>query len=173
MAATEHGNPVVDVRRSTPADFESFYECLASVILERRFLALTEAPPLEEARAYIDAARRRGMVQCVAVADSRVVGWCDVIPHHGEQYRHTGRLGMGIVSEYRGQRLGVRLLDDTVKAARDAGLARVELDVFSSNVNAIRLYQRYGFAHEGVRRRARIIDGRVEDIVLMGLLFDE
>ena len=40
-------------------------------------------------------------------------------------------------------------------------------------MNAIRLYECYGFAHEGVRRRARIIDGRVENIVLMGLLFDE
>jgi RimJ/RimL family protein N-acetyltransferase len=171
MAATQPGTPVVDVRRSTPDDFERFYECLASVSRERRFLAMLEPPPLEAARAFIDAARREGMVQFVGVVASRVVGWCDVIPHQGLEYRHTGRLGMGIVSEHRRQGLGLRLLDDTVKAARDAGLARVELDVFSSNTAAIRLYERYGFAHEGVRRRARIIDGRVEDIVLMGLLF--
>lgn len=28
----------------------------------------------------------------------------------------------------------------------------------------------YGFAHEGVHRRGRIIDGRVEDVLMMGLL---
>lgn len=161
----------IDVRRSTPEDFQSFYECLASVSRERRFLAMVEPPSPEGARAFLEAARGHGMLQFVALDGSRVVGWCDVLPHPGREYRHTGRLGMGIVSEYRGQGLGLRLLDEAVKAARDAGLARVELDVFSSNTKAIRLYERYGFAHEGVRRRARIIDGRVEDIVLMGLLF--
>jgi hypothetical protein len=54
MPATEHGNPVVDLRRSSPADFESFYECLASVILERRFLALIEAPPYRVDRLLFD-----------------------------------------------------------------------------------------------------------------------
>jgi RimJ/RimL family protein N-acetyltransferase len=59
-----------------------------------------------------------------------------------------------------------------VHAAHEAGLTRIELEVFSSNTNAIRLYERYGFVHEGVHRRGRIIDNRVEDVLMMGLLVD-
>jgi len=75
--------------------------------------------------------------------------------------------------EFRGKGIGRQLVDATVRAARQAGLTRVELEVFSSNTNAIALYERYGFQHEGLHRRGRIIDGRVEDVLLMGLLLDE
>ena len=162
----------VDIRRSTSEDFDSFYECFAEICRERRFLALVEAPPREQSRAFLEDARRHGMVQYVAASGPRVVGWCDVIPHRWEGFRHGGRLGMGVVREFRGGGIGRRLLDAAVRGARDAGLTRVELEVFSSNTHAIGLYERYGFVREGLHRRGRIIDGGVEDVVMMGLLLD-
>jgi RimJ/RimL family protein N-acetyltransferase len=80
---------------------------------------------------------------------------------------------MGIARDFRGRGIGRQLLDATMRGAREAGLSRIDLEVFSSNANAIRLYERYGFVREGVHRKGRIIDGRVDDVVLMGLLFDE
>lgn len=164
--------PSVDVRLSAPEDFDSFYECFAEICRERRFLALVEPPPKDQSRAYLEDARQHGMVQYVAAAGPRIVGWCDVIPHRWEGFRHGGRLGMGIVREFRGAGIGRRLLDAAVRGAREAGLSRVELEVFSSNTIAIKLYERYGFAREGLHRRGRIIDGRVEDVLIMGLLLD-
>jgi RimJ/RimL family protein N-acetyltransferase len=165
-------DPAVHIRRSTPEDFDGFYECFAGICRERRFLALVEPPPKDASRAFVEDARGRGMVQYVAAADSGIVGWCDIIPHPWEGFRHSGRLGMGVVAAFRGQGIGRRLLDATVHAAQQAGLTRIELEVFSSNTNAIQLYERYGFVHEGVHRRGRIIDGRVEDVLIMGLLVD-
>jgi RimJ/RimL family protein N-acetyltransferase len=40
-------------------------------------------------------------------------------------------------------------------------------------VDAIRLYERYGFVREGLHRKGRIIDGRVDDVLMMGLLLSE
>jgi hypothetical protein len=40
--------------------------------------------------------------------------------------------------------------------------------VFASNTRAIRLYERLGFVHEGVRHRARKIDGAYDDNVMIG-----
>ena len=165
--------PVVDIRRSGPEDFDGFYDCFAEICRERRFLALVEPPPKEQSRAFLEDARRHGMVQYVATAGARVVGWCDVVPHRWEGFRHGGRLGMGIARQFRGNGIGLRLLDATVRGARDAGLSRVELEVFSSNTNAIHLYERYGFVREGLHRKGRIIDGQVEDLVMMGLLLDD
>ena len=163
----------VQIRRSTPEDFDGFYECFADICRERRFLALVEPPPKDASRAFVDDALQRGMVQYVATAGSRVVGWCDIVAHPWEGFRHSGRLGMGIAADFRGKGVGWRLLDATVTAAHEAGLTRIELEVFSSNTGAIKLYERYGFVHEGVHRRGRIIDGRVEDVLMMGLLLDQ
>jgi RimJ/RimL family protein N-acetyltransferase len=170
MNAVDSG--AVDIRPSTPDDFDGFYDCFAAICRERRYLALVEPPSQDEARAFIDGARQRGMVQYVAAADSCIVGWCDILPNTWEGFRHTGRLGMGIAPEFRGQRIGRRLMDATIEGARDAGLTRIELEVFSSNTHAIRLYETYGFEHEGLHRRGRIIDGRVEDVIMMGLLLE-
>jgi RimJ/RimL family protein N-acetyltransferase len=158
------------LRRDTPEDFDSFMRCLDAVARERRWLALTEAPPLDEARAFTDNARALGMVRIVAAVGTEVVGWCDVIPLPYPGHGHTGRLGMGLLPAYRGRGLGARLLEDTLRGAFASGLTRIELEVYESNRPAIALYERYGFAHEGRKRRGRILDGRTEDILCMALL---
>ena len=55
----------------------------------------------------------------------------------------------------------------------DLHLHRIYLHVFSSNLLAIRVYEKAGFAREGLLRQAAYLDGHYEDIVLMGLLCDE
>ena len=166
-------DPAVQIRRSAVEDFDGFYDCFAAICRERQYLALVEPPPKPVAREFIEEARRRGMVQYVAIAGRRIVGWCDVVPHAWEGFRHSGRLGMGIDAEFRGKGIGRRLMDATISDARAEGLTRIELEVFSSNISAIKLYERRGFVHEGLHRRGRIIDGRVEDVLMMGLLFGE
>jgi RimJ/RimL family protein N-acetyltransferase len=166
-------NVDAEIRRSTPDDIPAFWQCLDSVARERRFLAMVEAPPLPEAQAFLEEARAGGMIQFVAVNESRVVGWCDITPVHWEGFRHTGRLGMGVLDGFRGQGLGTELLLQTLHAAREAGLTRIELEVFATNDVAVSLYGRHGFVREGIKRAARAIDGITDDVICMALLFDE
>jgi RimJ/RimL family protein N-acetyltransferase len=163
------GGPVL-LRRGKPEDLESFWRCLDAVARERRYLALTAAPPLAAARAFLENARAQGMIQTVAVSGTEVVGWCDVIPKPYEGHAHTGELGMGLLPAWRGRGLGARLLDETLHAGFAQGLSRIELEVYASNLPAIALYERRGFAHEGRKRRGRVLDGRSEDILCMALL---
>ena len=102
--------------------------------------------------------------------DERVVGWCDIVRVPMEGFTHTGRLGMGLLAPYRGQGIGRRLAAAAIEAARAAGMERIELEVLATNVNAIRLYEKLGFVHEGVKRRARLLDGAWDDNVMMALL---
>jgi len=44
---------------------------------------------------------------------------------------------------------------------------RRNLEVFANNPDAIRLYGREGFVHEGHRRGAIVVDGAEIDLVLM------
>jgi RimJ/RimL family protein N-acetyltransferase len=53
-------------------------------------------------------------------------------------------------------------------------IRRMTLFVMHSNKRAISLYQKFGFKIEGVRRQAvRFEDGRVQDLIMMGILKQE
>ena len=149
---------------------ESFRVCLDAVAKERRYLALTQAPPADAVREFIRSAIARRVPQFVALDGRQVIGWCDIFPHERESFAHAGRLGMGLLPQYRGQGTGRRLAEKTIELAKLIGLERIELDVYASNKPAIALYKGLGFGLEGVKRKGRKLDGIYDDVVVMGLL---
>lgn len=158
------------IRPITPADAEGFHSALDQVAREKRYLRLTEAPPIEATRGFIAANIESGNPQLVALEDGVIVGWCDICRSSESGSEHCGSLGMGLVAGHRGRGIGYQLLKQTLEAAAPV-FERVELDVYGSNLPAIRLYEKLGFVHEGSRRRAIVRDGAYQDILTMGLLF--
>jgi ribosomal protein S18 acetylase RimI-like enzyme len=150
---------------------ESFNAVVDAVARERRYIGFVEGPSLESTREFVRGILGGAGVQLLAVkANDVVVGWCDIVRNPHEGFRHVGRLGMGLLPDYRGRGLGRQLVARAVGAARQAGIERVELEVFASNERAIALYRAFGFVTEGVKRRARKLDGQYEDNVFMALL---
>jgi RimJ/RimL family protein N-acetyltransferase len=150
---------------------ESFRATLDAVAKERRYLLTLQAPPLSALQKIVSDTVAGGGVQLFAVdAPERVVGWCGIGRHQREGCRHVGNLGMGLLPDYRGQGIGARLALEAIAAARKNGIERIELEVLASNTNAIALYRKLGFVEEGVRRRARLLDGRYDDAMMMALL---
>ena len=70
----------------------------------------------------------------------------------------------------RRQGIGRALLEQAVEWAREVGVAKLELHVFPYNEPAIRLYERFGFEREGVRRRHYRRGDELVDAVLMAYL---
>ena len=147
-----------------------FRDVVDAVARERRFLALTEAPPMPQVRRFVLGNLRSGAAQFVAVDDGRVVGWCDITPKVRETMRHSGALGMGVAATHRGIGIGTRLLVTTLETAFARGLTRVELAVLADNAAAIALYLRHGFETEGLCRRYLVLDGVECDALLMAKL---
>lgn len=58
---------------------------------------------------------------------------------------------IAILTPYRGQGLGKRLMHELQKTARFLGAVRMTLEVRASNEIAQRLYRRYGFEAAGIR----------------------
>ena len=79
---------------------------------------------------------------------------------------------MGVHKDYRRQGLGTLLLESTIDAAKEYGIERVELEVYTSNTPAIRLYEKLGFIHEGVKKKARKLDGIYYDLKVMALFIN-
>ena len=147
----------------------SFHRCLGTVARERRYLSFVEAPPLEDTRKFVEANIAQGHIQLVALADGEVVGWCDILPRRMPMFSHCGELGIGVLPGFRGRGIGKRLATEALRRAQEKGFERVELGVFASNVVAQALYERLGFVVEGVKRRARKLDGEYDDVMLMAL----
>ena len=96
------------IRPIRKADAPRFHEMLDAVCKERKYLAAFEAPSPEEVRKFIDLNVREKIPRFFEEVDGRLVGWCDVIP--GPVSRsHVGTLGMGVLRDYLGRRIGVGL----------------------------------------------------------------
>jgi len=160
---------MLHIRQIRESDASALRAVLDSVCRERRFLAMLEAPTIERFQAFVSENVRRGLPQVVAVEEERIIGWCDVLP--GDSMvgtAHVGRLGMGVLKEYRGQGIGKRLVQATIEQAKALGLEKIELSVYASNEAAIALYRKLGFREEGRKLRGRLVDGKYDDVVLMG-----
>ena len=141
------------------------------VARERRYLAMLQAFPMRETRLFVRASISNRAPYFVALAGNRVVGWCDIQPVPRDTMAHSGVLGMGIIDGFRERGVGASLLRATLERARGRGLTRVELTVREDNRRAIALYRKFGFAREGLKRKAFRVDGKYYDVLSMAVLF--
>lgn len=163
----------VEIRPITMDDVPGFHTCLDAVAREQRYLAQVAAPSLDRIEGFVHQSVSQDLVQFVAIAEGQVVGWADVLPEWAQALAHTGSLGMGLLPAWRGQGIGARLLQACIHKAWAKGLTRIELAARADNARAIRLYERLGFQHEGIKRRGMRFDGVYFDTVSMGLLRPE
>jgi RimJ/RimL family protein N-acetyltransferase len=76
--------------------------------------------------------------------------------------------------ETRGKGLGTQAVQLLLNFGfKDLNLNRIYLHVFKTNIRAIHVYEKVGFLHEGVLRKAVYLDGQYEDVVVMSLLKEE
>ena len=75
---------------------DSFRAAVDSVARERRYLALLEAPPEADTRAYVKDNIKERAPHFVALADGKVVGWCDIAVRPRATQRHSRSSGTPI-----------------------------------------------------------------------------
>lgn len=161
-----------EVREAEEGDAAALHIFMVGLVAERpatifrRAAARSVAEEIEFIRrTKADAA---GVV-LIATAGARVVGSLDFHRERRAQAAHGGTFGMSVARDQRRKGIGIALLTSLVEWARRSAVARIELQVFSNNAGAIRLYERIGFEHEGRRRRAVEVDGERIDVLLMAL----
>jgi RimJ/RimL family protein N-acetyltransferase len=122
-------------------------------------------------REIVRGVARKEVVSVVALVDGLLVGHCDVHRRKFRDDRHTGVFGIAILDGYRGVGIGEKMMGCVLDQAWKIGIQLVELDVFSINAAAIRLYQKMGFEKLGtipdkIYRKGRYYD---EDLMFLDL----
>jgi len=162
-------DPRVRIRPPREADAASFRDAVNAVAAEKWYLATVDGFSLDQTRAFLRRVIDGSLPQVLAVVGDEVIGFCDVLPNPAKGFTHLGRLGMGVLAAWRRQGIGRLLLDTCLGLARDAGIEKVELEVYSDNVAAVRLYEAFGFRTEGLKVRGRKLENRYQDLQLMAL----
>jgi RimJ/RimL family protein N-acetyltransferase len=164
------------VRPAAPADAAELVELARAVGGEPEGWLISDSAwrTVGDERRYLRAARRHPDVAVfVAEAGDRVVARLSVARDSHPASRHVADLGLMVAAGYRRRGIGRALLEAAAEWAREVGVAKLELHVFPWNEPAIALYESFGFAREGYRRRHyRRRDGYA-DVILMALDIDE
>lgn len=161
----------ITIAPTAESHFEGLRQALDIVAREKRYLAFLKAPPPEEAFAFYRNIVANDLCQFVALQGEVVVGWCDILPTHGEARAHVGTLGIALLPQARHCGIGEKLMEAAIAKARKKGFSRIELTVRTDNANAKRLYERFSFVTEGVNRHAFLVDNQFYDTFTMALVY--
>lgn len=161
---------MIAIRPAEPSDAVELVALAAAIGREPgNWLLTTETwRPVADERRYLKAVRRHAdAAVLVAVDAGQIVGRLSLARDPHPASAHVADLGMMVAVSHRRRGIGHMLLDAAVAWARRSGVSKLELHVFPWNEPAIRLYERFGFEREGLRRGHYLRDVVVVDALLM------
>lgn len=163
----------ISIRRAEPGDYEAVWRIFTGPGVVWGTLQL----PFPSAEFW----RKRlteppeGVYWLAACVDQEVVGHLGLhtFPNHPRR-RHVGQIGMAVRDDWQSHGVGTALLQAAIDMAdKWLNLRRLELEVYTDNVPALRLYKKFGFALEGTLVQAAFRDGRYVDVYAMARLRPE
>lgn len=158
------------IRRAEPDDYLWIYEIYSTPSAYAGTLQLP-FPSREQWRERL-AHPAEGVYTLVSVVEDRVVGMIGLHTNpHKPRRQHAGFLGMGVHEQWQGRGVGSALMRAAIDLADNwLNLSRLELEVYTDNAPAIRLYERHGFEREGILRQYAFRNGEFVDALYMARL---
>ena len=154
-----------EIRTAIPSDASGIIECMQSVMSEKIYL-VSEVYLYTE-RGQKEILRNPDDLNLVTVFRREVVGTMNIQRGIYRKNRHTANLGIAIKKEHRGKGFGSEMINRGIRWCREEGIVKLNLEVFSSNEDAIRLYEKLGFKIEGSRKGQFLVDEKYVDDVMM------
>ena len=158
------------IRVASPADAAAVVEFLRELRAERlpTLFRHDSTPTVEEETEFLRRiCESANSIFLLALDRDSVVGNLELVGALHFQVRHVGRLGMSVLSEWRGRGVGTSLIRTAIDWASTAGIRRIELEVVENNPRALRLYERMGFVQECRRREAFLLGELYLDVIQM------
>lgn len=166
------------IRTALPQDAERIIAYNKAVMGEALYLVTTEAEftvTKEQLQSLLKQSYEdEGKLAILAEYGGEVIGFLDFQNGNKLRTRHQGSFGMSVKESYRNQGVGKALLESLIEWAEGNPLIeKICLEVFADNEGAIKLYRKYGFVEEGVKRKGiRKSDGSYHDLILMALFME-
>lgn len=104
----------------------------------------------------------------LAFVDGRYAGNCSFEGRtRTRRTAHRAVCGIALLQEFTGKGLGKIMLSKLLTEAKKAGFGQIELDVYSENIRARRLYEKLGFIECGAIPDASRVGGKSMRLINM------
>ncbi|MFM2486964.1 GNAT family N-acetyltransferase [Celerinatantimonas yamalensis] len=91
-----------------------------------------------------------GSYSFVAEFDGEIIGQLGFDAYQNPRRKHVGSFGMAVKDNHQGKGVGSQLLGAAIELSDNwLNLNRLEIEVYTDNKAAIKLYKKYGFQIEG------------------------
>jgi putative acetyltransferase len=158
----------ITIRHIEPSDYEALHRIFSGPKVVWGVLQIP-FPSAEMWRKRL-AEPPEGFYSLVACADDEVVGQVGLHLTTAPP-PSRGKIGMAVRDDWQGKGVGTALMQAMINLAdKWLNLSRLELDVYTDNEPAIKLYQKFGFTIEGTAINYAFRDGRFVDVYLMARL---
>lgn len=164
------GSDVI-IRPADIRDAEEIIQAAESIVKSRSFIQKEKTKTLDEEKTYITNMNVSDNMYAVVEVDGKVCGIARVLRGELEMKRHCGVFRTWITEEAQGKGIGTKIMEYTLDWGEKEGLHKLWLTVFSNNPIASKLYERYGFVHEGTQKDQLCIKGEYEDEIYMAYFF--
>ena len=115
-----------------------------------------------------------GLISLVAIVNDRVIGQIGFEVDANPRRKHVANFGMVVAEDCRGDGIGSSLVEAMLDVCGNwLAVRRIELQVYTDNQNAIRLYEKHGFSVEGTAREYAFREGRFADVHFMAKLLKQ
>lgn len=156
-------------------DTENFFQMMCRLDEETDYMMYEPGERQERTK---DLTRLTGIIEtaesggdlllCAANENGEIVGFIWAERGKLNRVRHSAYVVTGIRSAYRRQGIGTEFFLRLDAWAKKNGIIRLELTVECPNTAAKRLYEKNGFAAEGLKRKTMKVNGSYVDEYCMG-----
>ena len=161
------------IRKITMDDADAFWQMLFEFDKETKYMMYEpneRTRDMDRIKGLIEKSEEGNNLLLVAENDKEIVGFLSAERGVPKRIRHTAYIVVGIRKAFRGKGAGSKFFRELDSWARQNDIKRLELTVMCPNKAAIHLYEKNGFAVEGVRKKAMYVDGEYIDEFYMAKL---
>lgn len=113
----------------------------------------------------------QGCYSLVAEYEGEIVGQLGLSVCDNPRRRHVASFGMGVKETFQGKGVGGKLIQSALMLAdKWLNVQRIELEVYTDNIAAMKLYQKHGFEIEGEAKNFAFRNGEFVDVYHMARL---
>jgi len=159
-------NDTIIIKEAKEEDAEGIIKCMQSVMDEKIYLLAEKNPYTIDTEKFRIKNNKEDLI-LVAQIGGTIIGTLNLNKGRYKKTRHVGFLSIVVTKRYRNTGIGKSLLNYALRWCEINEIKKICLEVFSTNIQAIKLYEDFGFKEESRRTKQYKIKDNYMDGVFM------
>lgn len=126
---------------------------------------------IEQEMEYIkNISKDTNTLMILGIIDSNIVSVAQISSNNRKRIAHNSEISISVKKEYWRTGIGSIVMEELIRFGKEHNtIKNISLGVRSSNVNAIKMYEKFGFIKVGIHKNFFNIEGNFYDEILMDL----